>query len=186
MVEFLLAAHYMRPEYRSMLHRLALLSYIIWCLVALPDVTFAQSPRFPAGAEAASRLDPSVMMLKALPLLKTGSGEEAVFWFYAGQLRWRSRLRSHPDQDQTGEPAAFSALMETIGPQVNEWAFGDIPLLQRTIASVLEWDRLHPDVSVPATVAQSTRSGLENLSVGIGRDADRIKRDRAANGLSNR
>lgn len=97
-------------------------------------------------------------MIKALPVLQTGRREEAVFSFYAGQLRWRSRLSAHPDQNPTGQPAAFSALFETIGHEVNEWAFGDIPLLQRTIGSVLEWDGIYPDASVPASVAESTGS----------------------------
>ena len=170
----------------NMFLRLALMGFVIWFLAGLRDVTLAEPPRFPAGAETASRLDPSELMLRAPPLLQTGRGQEAVFWFYAGQLRWRSRLNAHSGQDPTGQLAAFSALFGTIGPEVNAWAFGDIPLLQDTISSVLEWDRLYPDASVPATVAQSTRSGLQNLSVSIGLDADHIRRERAANGLTNR
>lgn len=169
-----------------MLHRLAWLGFVLSCLVVLPDVTLARNPRFPAGAEAASRLDPSELMKKALPLLKTGREDEAVFWFYAGQLRWRSQLISHPDQDPTGQPALFSSFMATIGPDVNEWAFGDIPALQKTIASVLEWDRRYPDPTVSAAAAASSRSGLQNLKTSIGKDVDSIKRQRAANGLTNR
>ena len=169
-----------------MFQRLALLSFVIIVLVGLPELILAQNAQFPSGAEAASKLDPSEMMLKALPLLQTGRREEAVFWFYAGQLRWRSRLNAHPDQNPIGQPAAFSALFETIGSEVNEWAFGDIPLLQRTIGSVLEWDRMYPDDSIPASVAESTRSGLQDLRVSVGVNADRIKQERAANGLVNR
>ena len=117
-----------------------------------PPLAFAEEPALPPGAETAGNAVPSQIMLRAARLMQAGRGDEATFWFYAGQLRWRSRLSGGPAQDPTGEPALFSSLFETLGPPVNNWAFGDIPKLQRTIDAVLLWDAHYPDLSLDPLV----------------------------------
>lgn len=125
-------------------------------------------------------------MLRAAPLMQAGRRDEATFWFYAGQLRWRSRLNASPTPDLTGEPALFSSLFETLGPPVNGWAFGDIPKLQRTIDNVLLWDVRYPDPSLDPAVHKRMRAGLTALRSQIGREADMIRVERASRGLENR
>lgn len=146
----------------------------------------AQEPDFPPGAETAGHAPPSEIMLRAAPLMQVGKSDEATFWFYAGQLRWRSRLNSDPDQDPTGEPALFSSLFETLGPAVNGWAFGDIPRLQQTIDTVLLWDERYPDPSLDPAVHGRMRAGLTDLRDQIGREADTIRTERTSRGLENR
>ncbi|WP_200943482.1 hypothetical protein, partial [Rhizobium sp. Leaf321] len=73
-----------------------------------PSTAFAEEPTLPPGAETAGNALPSQIILRAAPLMQAGRGDEATFWFYAGQLRWRSRLSGGPAQDPTGEPALFS------------------------------------------------------------------------------
>ncbi len=51
--------------------------------------------------------------------------------FNAGQLRFRAYLAANPSVDPSGAPALFSAIMETLGPPINGYAFGDIPALNR-------------------------------------------------------
>ncbi|SFF50576.1 hypothetical protein SAMN05216566_1194 [Aureimonas phyllosphaerae] len=155
-------------------------------LLHYSHLALAQDPAFPPGAETAGTAPPSEIMLRAAPLMKAGKGDEATFWFYAGQLRWRSRLNANPDQDPTGEPALFSSLFETLGPSVNGWAFGDIPKLQRTIDAVLLWDARYPDPSLDPAVHRRMRAGLTNLRDQIGREADTIRAERASRGLENR
>lgn len=146
----------------------------------------AQEPDFPSGAERAGSAPPGEIMLRAAPLMQAGKGDEATFWFYAGQLRWRSRLNADPDQDPSVEPALFSSLFETLGPTVNGWAFGDIPKLQRTIDAVLLWDERYPDPSLDPAVHGRMRAGLADLRDQIGREADTIRAERASRGLENR
>ncbi|MBB3952590.1 hypothetical protein [Aureimonas jatrophae] len=146
----------------------------------------ADETRFPPGAETAGQAPPSEIMLRAAPLMQAGKRDEATFWFYAGQLRWRSRLNAHSHQDPTGEPTLFSALFETLGPSVNGWAFGDIPALQRTIDAVLLWDQRYPDPSLDPAVHTQTRAGLTGLRDQIGREAASIRAERASRGLENR
>lgn len=151
-----------------------------------PRPALADAPAFPPGAETAGNAPPSEIMLRAAPLMQTGKADEATFWFYAGQLRWRSRLNASPDQDPTGEPALFSSLFETLGPSVKGWAFGDIPKLQRMIDAVLVWDGQYPDPSLDPAVHQRMRAGLTSLRDRIGREADVIRAERASRGLENR
>ena len=146
----------------------------------------AQEAGFPKDAALAATLHPSELMLKAPPLLQAGKGDEATFWFYAGQLRYRSYLAGHPDIDPTGDPAVFSSLFEIVGPPVNGYAFGDIPKLAKTIDAVLEWDRRYPDVSLRSDTHQATRRGLEGLRDSIIANAGSIRDERATHGLPNR
>lgn len=170
-----------------MLHRTAFLCPVAAALflIAQPPA-IAREQAFPPGAETAVNALPSELMLRAAPLMQEGKGDEATFWFYAGQLRWRSRLNANPDQDPTGESALFSSLFETLGPSINGWAFGDIPKLQRTIDTVLLWDERFPDSSLAPAIHQRMRTGLTSLRDQIGREADTIQAERASRGLENR
>ena len=169
-----------------MLPRTALAGLLAALLVCVATPSRAGDQTFPPGAETMARSHPSELMMKAPALLQSGKSEEATFWFYAGQLRWRSRLNADPAQDPTGEPALFSSLFETIGPEVNGWAFGNIPELQRTIDAVLEWDARYPDPSLDGAAHATMRQGLADLRDQIGREADEIRTARAARGLANR
>lgn len=159
-------------------------SLIVLLVIAAP--TLARADDFPAGAETAATLHPSQLMLKAPPLMAAGQQKEASFWYYAGQLRWRTRLAADPGQDPTGEPALFASLIETIGPSVNGWAFGDTHELGQTIDAVLAWDEAYPDPSLPAAPRATTRAGLVKLRDQISREAEAIRTERTANGLDNR
>ena len=109
-----------------MVRRLIVGLIIALCLAAWPT----RAEPWPGGAEALAKAHPSELVAKAPALMAAGRPEEATFWFYAGQLRWRARLAANPAQDPSGEPALFASLFETIGPEVNCWAFVAIPALQ--------------------------------------------------------
>ncbi|MFT8211332.1 MAG: hypothetical protein ACMZI0_13530 [Symbiopectobacterium sp.] len=67
---------------------------------------------------------PSELHLHAKRLFETGHKDDAVTWFYIGQLRWRYHLLVHPELPPDGEPAAMDALNATLGQAINEWAGG--------------------------------------------------------------
>lgn len=125
-------------------------------------------------------------MLKAPPLLAAGRGDEATFWFYAGQLRYRSFLASHPGLDPSGDPALFASLMEAIGRPVNEYAFGDVPRLAAILGQVLEWDRRYPDPSLAGPEHERARKGLDGLRAQVLAQAETIRSERQQRGLANR
>ncbi|MDB5416175.1 MAG: hypothetical protein JWR10_4510 [Rubritepida sp.] len=151
----------------------------------------------PAGAQsavaAAARLNgqhPSAYYTEAMRLFRAGQREDAVFVFYLGQLRYRTHLAAHPELPRSGDPAAFGALSETVGRPINEYAFGDMPRLMKTIDAVLAYDRGNPDrFTDPAAFPEAYRRNREGM-VGFRNDIagrmDEIRRTRQSNGLENR
>ncbi len=151
--------------------------------------TFAASPPLHAQASQADyeRLGTYTdMMMRAATLFSEGEKNRATFWFYAGQLRFRSYLAANPDVDPTGGPALFASLMETVGRPINEYAFGDIPHLVSILDEVLEWDEADPDPALPAETHRDIREGLAALRDQTRRDTAKIRAQREANGLPNR
>ena len=124
-------------------------------------------------------------------LFAAGKKDEAVFWFYAGQLRYRVYLLVNKDKlEPSGDPAVFASLSEEIGRPLNEYAFGDIPQLAKTIDAVLAWDRSHSNALTPREKYRSeydqVAAGLTHMRNEVVRNADSIRKTRAANGLENR
>ncbi len=103
----------------------------------------------------------------AARLFREGRKEEAVFWFYVGQLRFRFDVAAHPDADPSGGPALLASLNSSIGADINEWAAKDTDLWQRQINRALQWDATHPN-SVTSKAAykkeyKQVRHGLERM-----------------------
>jgi hypothetical protein len=113
-----------------------------------------------------------------------------VFVFYLGQLRYRSHLSARRDLIPDGDPALFASLSVVVGRPLNEYAFGDIPALARTIDAVLAYDRANPDrFTPPANFPQAyagVRDGLAAMRTQMLTDADKIRATRRSNGLENR
>jgi hypothetical protein len=83
---------------------------------------------------------PAAYYILAGKLFSGGRQDEAVFWFYAGQLRYRFHLSANPGLPPSGDPALFASLSQVIGQPLNEYAFGDLEQLTATIDKVLAWD----------------------------------------------
>lgn len=127
---------------------------------------------------------PSQMMTEAAKTFAAGDRDGGVYQFYRAQLRWRARLQADPDP--SGEGAAFGAMFETLGPPINEWAFGDIPALAAIIDRVLADDAADPDPTIPAGAYAESRAGLARLRDQMLAEQDSMRAQRAANGLANR
>ena len=123
----------------------------------------------------------------AARLFAAGKKDEAVFWMYAGQIRFRAYLATHPDLARDAEPALFASLSESVGRPINEYAFGNIPSLAETLDRVLAWDRAHADPFSPKGGARDrVVDGLRKMKLDIVATADDIRANRARNGLANR
>jgi hypothetical protein len=134
-----------------------------------------------------AREHPAAYYVLARRLFEEGKKDEAVFWFYTGQIRFRSRLLSYPNLPKDGEPAVFSSLSEMVGRPLNEYAFGDIPKLATIIDRALAWDEAHVDPHAPkGRVRDGVRSGLAKMKTDIVARADEIRATRTQNGLENR
>jgi hypothetical protein len=133
---------------------------------------------------------PSFYYILAQRLFAEGRRDDAVFWFYAGQLRYRIRLSCHPDLAPDTEPALFGAMSEEIGTEINGYAGGHPPSWAAAMQRALDWDQatrngFEPKAACAAQIAEQ-REGLTQLIRHVRDNGDQIRRDRAANGLPNR
>ncbi len=151
------------------------------------DLTDQAPAQIERGIEAKH---PAAYYVLAAKLFREGRRDEAVFWFYLGQLRARTHLAARPDLEPSGDPALFTSFNVVLGEPINQYAFGDIPALMRTIDAVLDWDRGHPDGFTPRSsfpdAHSQTRQGLSGLRDAITARQDEIRAERARNGLGNR
>jgi hypothetical protein len=134
---------------------------------------------------------PSYFYILAGKLFTAGKRDDAVFWFYAGQLRYRVYLLVNKDKlEPSGDPTLFASLSEEIGRPLNEYAFGDIPQLAKTIDAVVAWDKSHSNALTPREKYRSEYhqivAGLTQMRDEVVRKADSIRKTRAGNGLENR
>ena len=134
---------------------------------------------------------PTAFYILAQKLFAAGKKDDAVFWFYAGQLRYRVYLLVNKDTlPPDGDPAIFASLSEEIGRPINEYAFGDIPRLTKTIDAVIAWDQSHANALTPRNQYKSQYdqivAGLTEMRDQVLKQADSLRKTRTANGLENR
>ena len=107
--------------------------------------------------------EPLEMFAPAYVLLQNGEKDEAVFWFYAAQLRVRYQLAfKKGDRGQL-----LSVMLMTIGPPINNYAFQDVRNLDRIIERVLEWDRATPNPLRDRPRSRDVEANLEKVYSGI-------------------
>lgn len=133
---------------------------------------------------------PAAYYILATRLFEAGRRDEAVFWFYAGQLRYRIRLACHPDLPPSTEPALFASLQESAGRPINEYGAGDPDAWTGAMQRALDWDQatrngFEPKAPCAAQIADQ-RGGLGELIRQVRENKEQLRRERAANGLPNR
>ncbi len=161
---------------------------LIATLAALPaGAALAQDTSMLRGIEGGH---PAGYYRRAAEMFGAGRRDEAVFVFYLGQLRFRTHLAARPELPRDGDAAVFTSLSEVVGQPINEYAFGDIPALDRTLKAVMAYDAAHPDAFTPPDrypqATRTVRAGMDVLRQRIVADADQIRESRRHNGLTNR
>lgn len=84
---------------------------------------------------------PPVLYFTSSLLFEQGKKDEAMFWFYAGQLRGRIDANICADKSAG---AAVAELNQRFGAPINQYAFQDIPKLTNTVNRVLAWEENTP------------------------------------------
>ena len=133
---------------------------------------------------------PAAYYVLAGKLFTDSARDEAVFWFYAGQLRYRFHLAANPQLPPSGDPALFASFSQVLGAPINEYAFGDLPQLTATIDKVLAWDERTDNgftsKSAHDAMWKDIRGGLIKMREYIDTNGDKIRAQRKQNGLENR
>lgn len=137
----------------------------------------------------ADSVHPATLYILASKLMGEGRMDDAVRWFYIGQLRYRFHLATNPPSiadDQT----LFSALSESVGRPINEYAFGDVDAAVAQIDAALAWDAAHPNNFTSkeryARELAEMRTGLQELRNDMMANKEYIRETRTRNGLENR
>lgn len=86
--------------------------------------------------------NPSVLYVLSNVLFKEGKKDEAMFWFYTGQLRARNDANLCLDKTAS---QMVSQLNNLYGPDINKYAFQDIEKLKVTVKKVVEYVRGHTE-----------------------------------------
>jgi hypothetical protein len=177
-----------REEYAFMAIRWILMGWLAWSSAhaAAPNQTLAQPTAkdrlmscdptiaLPAAKEmltsARSVQEPLEWFTPALILFQHDERDEALFWFYAAQLRTRYQLIF----EQGDRPQLLSIMLMTVGGPINNYGFQDPEKLLETYDRVLAWDRTTPNpwrerAQTPEQRAQVTKvyEGFEQLRVKV-------------------
>ena len=140
--------------------------------------------------QQAGTLHPSALYILAGKLFSEGKKDEAIFWFYAGQIRYRFLIGASPDLDPSREPAVFSALQKTVGRRINEYAGGDPDTWVAMIRKARQWDQDNPNEFTSKqdhhVLHQEILDGLDQMTSYIENNKDSIRQERAKRGLENR
>jgi len=94
-----------------------------------------------AIASKPEKFAPPVFYFLSNVLFDDGQKDDAMFWFYAGQLRGTIDAKICAEKSAR---AAIGALNEKFGPPINQYAFKDIPKLTNTVEHVLAWEEKTP------------------------------------------
>jgi hypothetical protein len=84
---------------------------------------------------------PPVFYFLSSILFSEKKKDDAMFWFYAGQLRGRIDANICADKSAAG---VIGALNDKFGTPINRYAFKDIPKLTNTVEKVLAWEEKTP------------------------------------------
>lgn len=84
---------------------------------------------------------PPVLYMLSSVLFEQDKKDEAVFWFYAGQLRGRIDANICTDKSAA---AAIAEMNQRFGTPINQYSFTNLSLLTSTVDRVLAWEENTP------------------------------------------
>jgi hypothetical protein len=132
------------------------------------------------------RAHPSAYYEYAARLFNEGRKDDAVVWFYVGQLRYRFLLLANPGQD----PARFAALQASVGEMINPYVAADRSKWAAQLGQALAWDEANPNgVTAKETHAdawQTVRAALAKLKASIEAESRKSPGERPAGAAERR
>lgn len=169
--------------------KVTLLTMVCMCMVlaaapASAEMTLEEIRTKPA-AEVEAELPsahPAFYYAYALRLFQENHKEDAVFWFYTGQIRHRFYLSANPNLPPDGDPALLASLLQVAGEPINEYAGGDPSMWVAQIQRALKWDEETRNGFTSkeqfAEQWKGVRAGLLKFETWITQNTDKIKQER--------
>ncbi len=180
-----------------MFKQLLLLTTIFFAVMILPEMASSAPLDNPVLKMSSAEFEANLPSLHpveyyqyAQRLFNEGHRDDAVFWFYVGQLRYRFYLSANPTLPVSGEPALLASLNATVGQEINEYAGGNPAMWVAAIDRALAWDMTSPNHFTSKEhfhkEYNAVRSGLIELKKMIQSQAQEIRSQRAKHGLPER
>jgi tetratricopeptide (TPR) repeat protein len=107
--------------------------------------------------------EPLELFSPAAVLFQQGKKDDAVFWFYAAQLRTRYQLVF--EKGDRGQ--LLSIMMMTVGVPINNYALQDVSNLHKILDRVLEWDKRTPNPFRNKPRTEETDKQIEKIYAGL-------------------
>ncbi len=149
----------------------------------------APSAAAPAPGARLASLPWAGFYQKANEEYSAGNRDEAVTFFYVGQLRGRVVVACQ-NMPRDRDPALLASLNDSVGRVMNEYAGGSPSGWAAAIDRALAYDAANPDPNAPSAEClaerERQRAGLTELRDHILANVDQIREQRTANGLPNR
>ena len=118
--------------------------------------------------------EPLEMFWPALTLFQSGEKDEALFWFYAAQLRLRYQQAVAPSSE-LGQ--LLQIMLMTVGPPINNYGFQDVSRLDRQLERVLAWDRATPNPLREKSPEPKTQLRIDQVYTGFRELRARLQRE---------
>jgi hypothetical protein len=132
---------------------------------------------------------PVVYLEHAAAMLEKGKMDQAVFWYYVGQMRYRLHLMANPDLEPSGDPMVFSAMKYLVGEPVNQYAGSDPDNWIKLVRKAMQWDRNHPNLYTSkqeyTNEFEEIHEDMNKLIQYVDSHRQEIRQERALNGLDN-
>ncbi|NVK21210.1 MAG: hypothetical protein HWD86_01715 [Kangiellaceae bacterium] len=116
-------------------------------------------------------MHPSKYLLKANRLFAEGKKDDAIRWFYIGQIRYRAYLLANLNLDPSGDKALFNSLFQQIGPQINKYAAQNKSKWLNLIDEAIQWHSNNEYETLPQKnnedIYIEALKGIEELKIFI-------------------
>ena len=130
--------------------------------------------------------NPLNYFLYAGRLFRDGQNDKAVFWYHAGELRFKFMTLAHQSSPDAGQ-ALFESMQATVGQPISLYAGSDTKKWVDEINAVLQWDASTPNGFTSKEQYRrqwnDSRSWLAKVRDQIPAHADEIQKRRAEQGI---
>jgi hypothetical protein len=127
---------------------------------------------------------PSMYIAYSIRQFKSGKQDDAVLWYYIGQIRWKYLLLVNPDPASESQ---FAAVTKDFGQVIGDWAGESTQAWANTIERALAWDGANPN-SVPTkdhpAELEQARKLVEDMRTYVVRNEAAIAADRQTRGIN--
>lgn len=121
---------------------------IMGCLftVAWMSTSIALQPKevteWPRGQveQSLPAAHPMAYYLYAARLFHEGDKDDALFWYYVGEIRSRFYLAANPNLSKSGDPGLLASLHQSVGSVIVEWGRTVPNVSAKQLRRALDWD----------------------------------------------